>query len=160
MNSSDVDDSSMELGIGNEEPCSMLGKRASVPHLKVDCRKHVGLYMPTPHQETEDRNQGPRRTSKSTCILVSFCSSLRQSPVSRRSDHRLGPYSSGGCGHRGGYCRKRWEWNMVSRVKCLFRGVLEGKSGASGLGKLERRIGYGVIRCDAGERAFLQDLRR
>lgn len=49
---------------------------------------------------------------------------------------------------------------MVSRVKCLFRGVLEGKSGASGLGKLERRIGYGVIRCDAGERAFLQDLRR
>ena len=106
VNSSDVDDSSMELGIGNEEPCSMLGKRASVPHLKVDCRKHVGLYMPTPHQETEDRNQGPRRTSKSTCILVSFCSSLRQSPVSRRSDHRLGPYSSGGCGHRGGYCRK------------------------------------------------------
>jgi hypothetical protein len=50
VNLSDVDDSSMELGIGNEEPCSMLGKRVSVPHLKVDCRKRYGalVYANTP----------------------------------------------------------------------------------------------------------------
>ena len=53
---------------------------------------------------------------------------------------------------------------MVNRVKCLFRGVLEEKRGVSGLGNLEGGggggVGYGAIRCDADERAFLPDLGR
>ena len=52
VNSSDVDDSSMELGIGNEEPCSMLELRVSIPHLKIDCRKRCGaVYANTPSRD-------------------------------------------------------------------------------------------------------------